>query len=74
MPVWPPRVKQSGEMKLGGTYMSKCDSPYLRRASIVVVKHDPMSYYKKKGAEGMRYMSVMGHTTRRMTVAIFDVL
>ena len=60
-----PRVKQSGEMKLGGVHRSKRSSPYLRRAiwraSVVVVQHNPMfrAYYEKKAAEGMRYMNII---------------
>ena len=75
-----PRVKQSGEMKLGGVHMSKRGSPYLRRAiwraSVVAVQHDPMfkAYYEKKAAEGMRYMNIIGHVTRKMTAVIFAVL
>lgn len=75
-----PRVKQSGEMKLGGVHMSKRGSPYLRRAiwraSVVAVQCDPMfrSYYEKKSAEGMRYMNIIGHVTRKMTSVIFAVM
>ena len=49
-----PKVKQSGETKLGGIHMSKRGSPYLRRAiwmaSTIAVQHDPMfrAYYEKK--------------------------
>jgi len=75
-----PRVKQSGEMKFGGIHMSKRGSPYLRRAiwraSTVAVQHDPMfrAYYEKKAAEGMRYMNIIGHVTRKMTAVIFAVM
>lgn len=75
-----PMVKQSGEMKLGGVHMSKRGSPYLRRAiwqaSTVAVLHDPMfkAYYKKKAAEEMRYMNIIGHVTRKMTTVIFAVM
>lgn len=75
-----PRVKQSGETKLGGVHMSKRGSPYLRRAiwraSVVAVQHDPMfkAYYEKKAAEGMRYMNIIGHVTRKMTAVIFAVM
>ena len=75
-----PRVRQSGETKLGGVHMSKRGSPYLRRAiwraSVVAVQHDPMfkAYYEKKAAEGMRYMNIIGHVTRKMTAVIFAVM
>ena len=75
-----PRVKQSGEMKLGGVHMSKRGSPYLRRAiwraSVVAVQCDPIfrAYYEKKAAEGMRYMNIIGHVTRKMTAVIFAVM
>lgn len=75
-----PMVKQSGEMKFGGVHMSKRGSPYLRRAiwqaSTVAVLHDPMfkAYYEKKAAEGMRYMNIIGHVTRKMTAVIFAVM
>lgn len=75
-----PRVKQSGEMKLGGVHMSKRGSPYLRRAiwraSVVAVQCDPMfrAYYEKKSAEGMRYMNIIGHVTRKMTSVIFAIM
>ena len=75
-----PRVKQSGEMKLGGVHMSKRGSPYLRRAiwqaSAVAVQHDPMfrAYYEKKATEGMRYMNIIGHVTRKMIAVIFAVM
>ena len=75
-----PKVKQSGETKLGGIHMSKRGSPYLRRAiwmaSTIAVQHDPMfhAYYEKKAAEGMKYMCIIGHVTRKMTALIYAVL
>ena len=75
-----PRVKQSGEMKFGEVHMSKRGSPYLRRAiwraSVVAVQHDPMfrAYYEKKAAEGMRYMKIIGHVTKKMTAVIYAVM
>lgn len=75
-----PKVKQSGETKLGGIHMSKRGSPYLRRAiwmaSTIAVQHDPMfrAYYEKKAAEGMKYMCIIGHVTRKMTTVIYAVL
>ena len=66
-----PRVKQSGEMKLGGIHMSKRGSPYLCRsiwrASVVAVHYDSTfkAYYEKKAAEGMRYMNIIGQVTKR---------
>ena len=75
-----PRVKQSGETKFGGIHMSKRGSPYLRRAIWMActnaVQCDPMfrAYYEKKAAEGMKYMCVIGHVTRKMVSVIFAVL
>lgn len=75
-----PRVKQSGETKFGGVHMSKRGSPYLRRAIWMActnaVQCDPMfrAYYEKKAAEGMKYMCIIGHVTRKMTAVIFAVL
>ena len=75
-----PRVKQSGETKFGGIHMSKRGSPYLRRAIWMActnaVQCDPMfrAYYEKKAAEGMKYMCIIGHVTRKMTTVIFAVL
>lgn len=75
-----PRVKQSGETKFGDTHMSKRGSPYLRRAiwmaCINAVQYDPMfrAYYEKKAAEGMKYMCIIGHVTKKMTAVIFAVL
>ncbi len=75
-----PTVKQSGEMKFGGIHMSKRGSSYLRRAiwlaSVVAVQHDPMfrAYYEKKAAEGMRYMKIIGHVTKKMTAVIFAIM
>ena len=75
-----PRVKQSGETKFEGVHMSKRGSPYLRRAIWMActnaVQCDPMfrAYYEKKAAEGMRYMCIIGHVTKKMTTVIFAVL
>lgn len=75
-----PGVKQSGETKFGGVHMSKRGSPYLRRAIWMActnaVQCDPMfrAYYEKKAAEGMKYMCIIGHVTRKMTAVIFAVL
>ena len=30
--------------------------------------------YEKKSAEGMRYMNIIGHVTRKMTFVIFAVM
>ena len=60
--------------------MSKRGSPYLRRAiwlaSTVAVHRDPMfqTYYEKKISEGLHYMNVIGHVSRKMTAVIFAVL
>ena len=60
--------------------MSKRGSPYLRRAvwmaSIVAVQRDPMfrAYYDKKAAQGLKYMNIIGHVTKKMTAVIFAIL
>ena len=60
--------------------MSKRGSPYLRRAiwmaSASAVQHDPMfrAYYEKKAAEGLRYMNIIGHVTRKMASVIFAIM
>lgn len=75
-----PSVKQSGEFKSSRNRMSKRGSPYLRRAiwlaSTVAVQCDPMfrAYYEKKMSEGLHYMNVIGHVSRKMTAVIFAVL
>lgn len=75
-----PEVKQSGETKFGGVHMSKRGSPYLRRAiwlaSTVAVQCDPMfrAYYEKKAAEGMKYMQIIGHVTKKMATVIFAIM
>jgi len=75
-----PSVKQSGEFTSNQNRMSKRGSPYLRRAiwlaSTVAVQCDPMfgAYYEKKMSEGLHYMNVIGHVTRKMTAVIFAVL
>ena len=75
-----PSVKQSGEFKSSQNRMSKRGSPYLRRAiwlaSTVAVQCDPVfrAYYEKKRSEGLHYMNVIGHVSRKMTAVIFAVL
>jgi len=75
-----PTVKQSGDYVGTRNHMSKRGSPYLRRAlwmaSVCAVQHDPMfkAYYDKKAAEGMRYMKIIGHVTKKMASVIFAVL
>lgn len=75
-----PSVKQSGEFKSNQNRMFKRGSPYLRRAiwlaSTVAVQCDPMfgAYYEKKMSEGLHYMNVVGHVSRKMTAVIFAVL
>lgn len=75
-----PSAKQSGEFKSNQNRMSKRGSPYLRRAiwlaSTVAVQCDPMfrAYYEKKMSEGLHYMNVIGHVSRKMTAVIFAVL
>lgn len=75
-----PTVKQSGDFVGTRNYMSKRGSPYLRRAiwmaSTIAVMWDPMfkAYYQKKSAEGMRYMKIIGHVTKKMACVIYAVL
>ena len=75
-----PTVRQSGEFKSSQNRMSKRGSPYLRRAiwmaSTTAVQFDPMfrAYYEKKRSEGLHYMNVIGHVSRKMTAVIFAVL
>ena len=75
-----PSVKQSGEFTSNQNRMSKRGSPYLRRAiwlaSTVAVQRDPMfgAYYEKKMSEGLHYLNVIGHVSRKMTAVIFAVL
>ena len=75
-----PSVKQSGEFKSNQNRMSKRGSPYLRRAiwlaSTGAVQCDPVfrAYYEKKRSEGLHYMNVIGHVSRKMTAVIFAVL
>ena len=75
-----PTVRRSGDFIAARNHMSKRGSPYLRRAiwpaSTVAVQHDPMfkAYYEKKAAEGMRYMNIIGHVTKKMASVIFAVL
>ena len=75
-----PSVKQSGDFLSSRNHMSKRGSPYLRRAiwmaSVCAVQNDPMfrAYYDKKAAEGMKYMKIIGHCTKKMANVIFAVL
>lgn len=75
-----PTVNQSGEYTSHSAHMSKRGSPYLRRAvwmaSMVAIHCDPMfrAYYDKKAAEGMRYMTIIGHVTKKMTNVIFAIM
>ena len=75
-----PSVNQSGEFQAAHAHMSKRGSPYLRRciwmASQVAVQRDPMfrAYYEKKAAEGLKYMTIIGHVTRKMTAVVFAIL
>ena len=60
--------------------MSKRGSPYLRRAvwmvGAIAAQYDPMfkAYYEKKSAEGLRYMNIIGHVSKKMTAVIFAVM
>ena len=75
-----PSVNQSGEYISDHAHMCKRGSPYLRRAvwmaSIVAVQRDPMfrAYYDKKAAQGLKYMNIIGHVTKKMTAVIFAIL
>nr|CDL66521.1 unnamed protein product [uncultured bacterium] len=75
-----PSVNQSGEFVGTHAHMSKRGSPYLRRAvwmaSVVAVQRDPMfqAYYEKKAAEGLRYMNIIGHVTKKMTAVIYAIM
>lgn len=75
-----PAVNQSGEFVGTHVHMSKRGSPYLRRAvwmaSVGAVQRDPMfqAYYEKKAAEGLRYMSIIGHVTKKMTAVIYAIM
>lgn len=75
-----PKVKQSGDKKSSAVHMSKRGSPYLRRAiwmaGAIAVQYDPMfkAYYEKKSAEGLRYMNIIGHVSKKMTSVIFAVM
>ena len=75
-----PSVNQSGEFQATHAHMSKRGSPYLRRciwmASQIAVKCDPMfrAYYEKKAVEGLKYMTIIGHVTRKMTAVVFAIL
>uniref|UniRef100_UPI003FEE882B transposase n=1 Tax=Dysosmobacter welbionis TaxID=2093857 RepID=UPI003FEE882B len=59
---------------------SKRGSPYLRRAvwmaSMIAVQRDPMfkAYYEKKASEGLRYMNIIGHVTKKMTAVIYAIM
>lgn len=75
-----PTVRQSGEFKSSQNHMSKRGSPYLRRAiwmaSTSAIQFDPMfqAYYEKKRFEGLHYMNVIRHVSRKMIVVILAVL
>ena len=45
-------------------------------ASIGAVQRDPMfkAYYEKKAAEGLRYMNIIGHVTKKMTAVIYAIM
>ena len=45
-------------------------------ASVGAVQRDPMfkAYYEKKAAEGLRYMSIIGHVTKKMTAVIYAIM
>lgn len=75
-----PAVNQSGEFVGSHVHMSKRGSPYLRRAvwmaSMIAVQRDPMfkAYYEKKASEGLRYMNIIGHVTKKMTAVIYAIM
>ena len=45
-------------------------------ASAIAVQFDPMfkAYYEKKAAQGLRYMNIIGHVTKKMAEVIFAVM
>lgn len=45
-------------------------------ASVGAVQRDPMfkAYYEKKATEGLRYMSIIGHVTKKMTAVIYATM
>lgn len=75
-----PSISQSGEYTSDHAHMSKRGSPYLRRAvwmaSVVAVQRDPMfrAYYDKKAVQGLKYMNIIGHVTKKMTAVIFAIM
>lgn len=75
-----PSISLSGKYTSDHAHMSKRGSPYLRRAvwmaSVVAVQRDPMfrAYYDKKAAQGLKYMNIIGHVTKKMTAVIFAIL
>lgn len=45
-------------------------------ASMIAVQRDPMfkAYYEKKASEGLRYMNIIGHVTKKMTAVIYAIM
>lgn len=45
-------------------------------ASMIAVQRDPMfkAYYEKKASEGLRYMNIIGHATKKMTAVIYAIM
>lgn len=43
---------------------------------MIAVQRDPMfkAYYEKKASEGLRYMNIIGHVTKKMTAVIYAVM
>lgn len=43
---------------------------------MIAVQRDPMfkAYYEKKASEGLRYMNIIGHVTKKMTAVIYAIM
>lgn len=75
-----PTVKQSGQFIGTKNKMSKCGSPYLRRAiwlaATVASFNDPVlsAYYNKKREEGKHHFTAVGAVARKLLYIIHAVL
>lgn len=73
-------VSQSGEYNRTNNHMSKCGSPYLRKAifqaSLVASQHDPVfkDFYQKKRSEGKHHLTALGAVSRKMCYTIHAIL
>ena len=63
-------------LAVGKKLRSYITSEKVTVASQVAVQRDPMfrAYYEKKAAEGLKYMTIIGHVTRKMTAVVFAIL